>query len=151
MNFRGAAESVGASFGKTGGAGLAFVFYLGPRPDSFFDGSFGVDAVLVVEIDRVDAETAETAFAGLADVVGLAADAASGGILGIADDTEFRGEDDFVALAVDGVSDELFVGVRSVGVGSVEEIDAEFESAVNRGNGFGVVASGIKLGHAHAA
>ena len=73
------------------------------------------------------------------------------GILRIAHDAEFGGDDELVASAFDGASDEFFVDERAVDVGCVEELDAEFEGAVDGGEGFGVVASAIKLGHAHAA
>ena len=107
--------------------------------------------MLVVEVDGFDSETAQAGFAGLADVVGLAADAANVGIFGIADDTELRREHDFVAAALDGASDQLFVLMRAVDVGGVEEEDSEVECAVNRGDGFGVVESGVELRHTHAA
>jgi hypothetical protein len=93
--------------------------------------------------------SAQAGFAGLADVVGLAADAANVGILGIAHDAEFRGEHDFVAAAFDGAADQLFVLMRAVDVSGVEEEDAEVERAVNGGDGFGVVESGVELRHAH--
>src|SRR5579862_8854042 len=107
--------------------------------------------MLVVEIDVIDAQAAEAGVAGLADVVGLAVDAARVGIFRIANDSKFGGEDDLIALAFDGASDELFVDVRSVNVGSVEKVDAKFESAVNGRDRFFVVASRVELGHAHAA
>src|SRR5579862_1353149 len=107
--------------------------------------------MLVVEIDMIDAEAAEARIAGLANVVRLAADAARVGIFRIANDAEFSGENDLVALALDGAPDKFFVGVRSVNVGGVEKGDAEFESAVDGSDRFVVVASGVKLGHAHTA
>ncbi len=90
-------------------------------------------------------------FAGPANVVGLAVHAADAGIGGVADDAEFRGEHDLVTLAFDGAAYEFFIFVRAVDIGGVEEVDAEFERAVNRGEGFLLVESGVELGHAHAS
>jgi len=151
MNLCGAAKSFGAGLGESDMTDLAFLDELRHGVDGFFDGRVGVDAVLVVEVDVIDAETAQAALAGFADIVGFAVDAAGPGIGGVANDAEFGGEDDFVALAHDGASDELFVSVRSVDVGGVEEGDAEIDGLVDGGDGFGVVASGVELRHAHAA
>src|ERR1700760_4871274 len=107
--------------------------------------------MLVVEIDVIDPEPLQAGIAGLANVVGLAVNTPNVGILGIANDAEFGGKYDFVALAFDGSPDQHFVSMRTVHVGSIEEVDAEFESAVNGGDGFCVVASGVELRHAHTA
>ena len=48
-------------------------------------------------------------------------------------------------------ADELLVLERPVHVGGVEEVDAELERAVDRGDRLGVVASAVELAHAHAA
>ncbi len=56
-----------------------------------------------------------------------------------------------VAFALDGSSYQFFVGVRTVNVGGIEKVDAEFQGAVDGGHGFVVVASAVKLRHAHTA
>src|ERR1700675_5173537 len=116
-----------------------------------FDRRIRIDAVLVVEVDVLDAQPLQTSFAGLFHVVGLAAYAADVGIAGIADNSELCGQHEFVALALDRASDEFFILVWSVDVGGIEEVDAEFERAMNGRDRFGVIASGVKLRHAHAA
>src|SRR5262249_15458937 len=65
------------------------------------DGRVGVDAVLVVEIDVLDAEALQAALDGLPNVLGAAVEAARSGIGWIAHDAEFRGEEDSVTLAFD--------------------------------------------------
>ncbi len=107
--------------------------------DGVFDGSIGIDAMLVVEIDVIDVEALQAGIAGFADVVGLAVDGADAGVAGIADDAELGGEHDLVAPALDGASDEFFVG-GAIHVGGIEEGDAEFEGAMDGGDGFVVVA-----------
>ena len=69
----------------------------------------------------------------------------------VADVAELGGEHDLVAAVLDRPADELLVGERAVHVGGVEEVDAEVEGAVDRGDRLGVVAAGVEVGHAHAA
>ena len=54
-----------------------------------FNGHPGIDPVLVVQVDAVDAEALQTALACLADVLRVAADLR---FAAIADDGEFRGD-----------------------------------------------------------
>ena len=151
MDFHGAAKSFRAGFGETEEADLAFADEFGHRSDRVFDGGIGIDAVLVVEVDGFDSEAAKAGLAGFADVVGLPAHAANVRVRGVADDAELGGEDDLVAFAFDGASDEFFVFVRTVDVGSVEKENPDFKGAVNGGDGFGIVAGTIKFRHAHTA
>ena len=51
-------------------AHLPFLHELGHRADGLLDGDLGVDAVLVVQVDMVDAEACEGGIARLADVLG---------------------------------------------------------------------------------
>ena len=117
----------------------------------FLNRRIRIYAVLVIEVDVFDGQPLQTSFTGFFHVVGLAADATGGGIAGIADNPELCGYYDLVALALDGASDEFFVNVRPVDVGGVEKVDAEFERPMNGRDRFGVIASGVKLRHAHAA
>src|SRR5258708_6129551 len=109
------------------------------------------DAVLVVEVDVLDAQPFQTSLAGSLHIVWLAVDAAGIGIAGIADNSELCGQHDLIALALDRASDEFFILVWPVNVGGVEEVNAEFERSVNGRDRFGVIASGVKLRHAHTA
>ncbi len=56
-----------------------------------------------------------------------------------------------MAASFDGAADEDFVFAAAVDVGGVEKIDSEIDGAIDRGDGFVVVAAGIEFGHAHAA
>src|SRR3954454_13182774 len=107
--------------------------------------------MLIIEIDRLDAEPAQTSFARFADIVGFAAHASTGWVVRIADDAEFRGEHDLIATVLDRATDELLVRERSVHVGGVEMRDAEFDGAVNGGDRFVVVPLSVEVGHSHAA
>src|ERR1700676_3610627 len=132
-------------------ADLALLDQLREDADRFLNRRIRIDAVLVIEVDVHDAQPLQTVFAGLPHIVGLAADAADVGITGIADNSELCGQHELVALALDRASDELFVLVGPVNISGVEKGDAEFERAMNGRDRFGVVASGVKLRHAHAA
>ena len=79
-------------------AHLAGLDELGHRADGLLDRDGLVDAVLVVEIDVVDAEPLEARVAGLPDVVGVAANAEALAVLA-ADVAELRREHDLVAAA----------------------------------------------------
>src|SRR3954471_8247966 len=68
-------DGLSASLGEPEVADLALLHELGHRADRLLDRRLGVDAVLVVEVDRVDAEALERRLARLAHVVGIAADA----------------------------------------------------------------------------
>ena len=107
--------------------------------------------MLVVQIDGVDAQAPETAFAGGAHVLRATVDPALGRVVRIAHDAELGGEHHPVALAPDRPADQGFVGVRAVHVRRVQQGDAEVEGAVDRGDGLRVVAAAVEIAHAHAA
>ena len=133
-------------------ADLALGHELGHGPDRLLDRRVGVHAVLVVEVDVVDAEPGEGAVAGLAHVLGPAVDRArrpgrSGS----------RTMPNLVAMTASSrcpasaSADEHLVGVRPVHVGRVEERDPELERPVDGGDRLGVVPGPVEVGHPHAA
>src|SRR5713101_5504419 len=106
--------------------------------------------MLVVEIDGLNAESLEAPIARGTDVLRFAADAANIWIGFAANDAEFRSDEILVALSAGSAADQLFVVAVPIHVRGVEEIDAKFESAVNRGHGLSVVATAVKVRHTHA-
>jgi hypothetical protein len=140
MNFCGPAQGLRGGFREPYVADLSFLQKLSHGADRFFDGRGGIDAVLVVEIDGLDSQALQAGFAGSAHVFRLAVHSANVGVLGIANDAEFRGQYKLIALALEGAADQFFVFVRTVDIGGIEKVDAEFERPVNGGDGFGVVA-----------
>jgi len=111
----------------------------------------GVDPMEVIEVDRVDVEPLQAPLARRADVIGLPANAALRGVRRIAQDAELRREDDPVAPARDGLPDELFVRVRAVHIGRVEEVEPGVEGRMDREDRLLVVAGPVELRHPHAA
>jgi hypothetical protein len=92
------------------------------RADRLLDRRLQVDAVLVVEIDRLDAEPLQRCLAGGADVGGAAVDAEVFAVR-TADVPELRRQHDVVAPALDRLADEPLVRAPAVHVGRVEEGD----------------------------
>ena len=113
-------------------------------------GTVGIDAVLVVEVDVVDAEPRERRLAGLADVLGAAVDALPAAVVA-AHVAELGRQHDLVASLGDGASDQQLVLERTVDVGRVEEEDAQVEGAVDGGDRLVVVGHAVELRHPHAA
>ena len=150
-------DFVGAADGGRGGFGEAEVLHLSRvdelrhGSDGVFDGSVGIDAVLVVEVDVIDAETLQGGVAGLLDVLRFAGDGPEAGIIFLADVGELGREEDLVTARFDGAADELLVVTDTVHVGGVEEVAAEVECAEDGGGGFSIVALAVELTHTHAA
>ena len=65
----------GAGFGQADVADLALLDQLGHAADRLLDRHVGIDPVLVEEVDRVDAEPLQRAFAGAAGIGRAAVDA----------------------------------------------------------------------------
>src|SRR3954453_4988732 len=109
-----------------------------------------IDPVLVVEVDRLDSEPPEARLAGLAHVVRPSVDPQEGAVRG-AYVAELGGDHDLIAPVADGAPDQLLVSADSLHVGGVQERDPEIDGAVDGGHRLRLVASGIKVRHAHAA
>lgn len=109
-----------------------------------------VNAVLVVKVDRVNAEAFQAGLAGSAHVLRLAAHTAHMGIEAIAHNSEFRGQKYPFAEATNGLAHKQFVVSIAVDIGRVEKRNAEFDGAMDCGNGFGVVPRAIEFRHTHA-
>ncbi|MNQ78676.1 hypothetical protein D3C85_935970 [compost metagenome] len=131
---------------------LAGADQFGHGADGFFDGHLRVDSVLVIQVEGVHAQALQAAVDGLANVFRSPVDATGGGVGRVADDPELAGQEHPVALAGNGLADQFFIGVRAVHVGGIEQVDAQFQRAVQGGRGFaGIRAGGVEVGHAHAA
>jgi hypothetical protein len=69
----------------------------------------------------------------------------------MANDSEFCRYEILIAFSLYRAANELFVRVRPVHVGRIEEVDTELECAVDGGDRFVVVAAAVELAHSHAA
>jgi hypothetical protein len=121
-------DVVGAPDRLGAGLGQAEVPHL-PRPDQVLDRSsdvldrhLGVDAVLIQQVDGVDAEALERTVHGLADVLGAAGEAHLPTFL-VEAEPELGGDDHLVAEGGEGLTHELLVHERAIHLGGVEEGD----------------------------
>ena len=119
-------------------------------PHGLLDGHLEVHAVLVEEVDVVNAELAQPLVAGLLDVLGPPVDTPGVGALGIAHDAELGGQHDGVALSLDGLAHEALVVPGAVQGGGVEEGESLVEGSLDRGDRLFLVPVAVELGHSHA-
>ncbi len=144
-----AANGLGRRLGQPEEAHLAGLHQLAHRPHRLLDRRLGVHAVLVEEVDVVEAEPPQRVVARFLHVLGPAVHAAVGGIAA-ADDPELGGEHDLVAPVGDRTAHQLLVGAAAVHRGGVEEAHPQLQRAMDSGDRLGVVALAVELGHPHA-
>src|SRR5262245_8741330 len=141
----------GRNLAQTEVTRLAFFDKFRHRADRILNRNLRVDAVQVVKVDSLDAESFETALDSLAGVFGPAVNASDSGVVGVAHDAELGGQKHLITLPLDCATDQLFIGVWPVYIRCVQKIDAEFQRAVNSFDGFSIITIAVKFAHAHAA
>ena len=107
---------------------------------------FGIDAVLVEQVDVVGAEPAQRAFDRLADVLGPAVDVGADLLAVLEAEAELGGDHHLVAPALQRAAEQLLVRVRAVDLGRVEEGAAELDGAVQRGDRLALRRPGRRTG-----
>src|SRR6266550_4666646 len=149
-------DGVGAADRARPGFGHAEVLHLAlrnqflDRARHVFDRHVWVDTVLIIEIDDVGLESFQRTLDALLDALGAA-------VLdllpaGIPSDSELRGEHHLCAHWRQRFAYELFVGVRTVNFGGIEERDAPFDGRANeRDHRLLVRWETVALAHPHAA
>src|ERR1022692_4020265 len=106
--------------------------------------------MLIVKINNVDLEAAQTSFAGFPHVIGFSANPAKFRFVRFAQNSELRRDDHFFAMTFYPAAEQLLVCVRPVHVRGIEKRDAELDCAMDCRDRFIIVASAVKIGHAHA-
>ena len=145
----GAADGLRRGLGQAEVAHLPLLDQPGHRADRLLDRHGGIDAVLVVEVDHLDAEALEGGLAGLLHVVGPAVHAVRPArVLRLA---ELGGEEDLVADALQRLADHRLVVAPAIHVGAVEMRDAEIDGVADQLDGLRVVRVAIDAGERHAA
>ena len=145
----GAFDGAGRGFRKAHETHLALAHEVRHGAHRFLDGRLGVHAVLVIQVDHLDAQALQALLAAFPHIVRLAIHAEEGAVRP-AHIAELRGDHALLALAPDGSAHEFLIGTHAIHVRRVEEGDAEVERAVDGGDGFRIVASRIEIRHAHA-
>src|SRR5206468_7270669 len=146
-----AAQRVGRAFGEAEVAHLARLHELRHRADRLLDRHGRIDAVLVVEIDRFEAEPLQAAVAGVAHIVGLARDTHRAPAL--AHEAELGREHDAVAPSARGeeTADHRLVVAAAVRIGGIPEGHADLDRARERLLVLGLVGLAVELRHSHHA
>ena len=87
--------------------------------DRDFDGCIWIFAMEVVKIDHINAQPLETSITRSPYILGLAVDGALHRFIWITDDSKLRGDGQVLALALDGLADQDFIFMWTIGVRSV--------------------------------
>ncbi len=106
-------------------ADLALLLCVFQRAEGVGERNGGVDAMELVKVDAIEPEVAQGELELLLQVVGATAGLGFGGAL--AGEAALGGYDETGGVGVKGLGNQLFGDLRAVGVGGVEEVDAEFE------------------------
>src|SRR5438045_1224936 len=114
MHLVGAPNRLDRSLAQPDVAHFPLTYELGHRANGVFYRRVPVDAMLVVEIDCLDAQALERSFAGLTDVLGFAVDTEKRARLGVADVSKLCSEDHLVAFPLDGAANQLLIRVRAI-------------------------------------
>jgi hypothetical protein len=153
----GLADGLGTGFRQAEMLDLALGDQVLDRPGHVLDRHVGIDAVLVEQVDHLDAQALQRGLGHLADVLGLAVDAAHAGIaLARAFrrdvEAELGGDHDLVAERLQAFADQLLVRIGAVDLGGVEEGHAQLDRAGQHLEGVGLVQRrAVDLAHPHAA
>ena len=129
---------------------LSLLHQLRHGADGVFNGDVRIDAVLVVEVNVVDPQSLERAFAGHAHMLRPAVDAASALAVCTTHESKFGGDIHLVASIANCIANQFLILERAIGIGGIEEIDSQFQCPVNGRDRFCVVSRTIGIAHAHA-
>src|SRR3989475_177263 len=120
------------------------------RPRHVFDRHVWVNTVLIIEIDHIGPEPFQRTLDALLDALGPAVLHLLPAV--IKSDPELRGDHYLSAEWSQRLTDELFVAVRTVNFGGIEECDAAFDGrADERDHRLLVRWETVALAHPHAA
>src|SRR6266480_4816340 len=146
-----ASDTIGAGFGQTEITHLAGANQLRHRAHRFFNRRLRIDPMLVVKIDAINAEPAQTRFARLLYVLWFAVNSAKSRRIRVTQDSKLCRDNNAIALAANSASDQFLIRVRTINVGGIEKSNPKVDCAINGGEGYRIVAVAIKFRHAHAA
>src|SRR5204863_6270540 len=132
-------------------AHLARANQLRHRAHGFFNRRLRIDPMLVVKIDAINAEPAQTRFARLLYVVRFAVNSAKSRRIRVTQDSKLCRDNNAMAFAANSASDQLLIRVRTINVGGIEESNPKVDCAIDGGERFRIVVMAIKFRHAHAA
>ena len=113
----------------------------------------GIDAVLVEQIDRLDPQPLERAFAGALDIGGGGID--PGHAVVVIAETELGRDHHRIALAANGTTDQFLIDQGAIDFGGVEQGHAQLNRAVDGRDALRLVCLTVHIPadtrHRHAA
>ena len=98
--------------------------------------------MLIIKIDHIHTEPAQTCFACLTDVIGLPLIPRNSGLAG-SENPKFCRNNDLFAVPSKGAPKQLLVCVRAVHIGGVEECNSQLKRAINCSQRF-FISSAVK-------
>jgi hypothetical protein len=109
--------------------------------------------MLVEQVDHIDLKALERALGGFLDVLGPTVEAChSRPFIALKVEPELGGDHHLLAEGSKRLAHELFVGVRAVHLGGVEERDAAFHGCTKKsGHLLLVLGRAVRKAHPHAA
>ncbi len=138
MDLLGADQGRAGSLAQPQVAHLAGLHQLGHGAHRVFDRHLGIDPVLVVEIEMLDAQPAQTALHRLTHVVGPAIHP-TGIRIFAAHQTELAGQEYLLAASAQGSAQQFLVVMRAIGIGGIQQGHAAFQGQVQGGQGLALV------------
>src|SRR5713226_7790354 len=150
MDFRRPPQGFRSGFGEAERSDLALGNKLGHGADGFLDGNIGINAMLIIEIDRFNAQSLKACVASTADILGRTINAADS--VGTDAEAKLGGDDDAVARHfAQETAEQLLVLVWTVDFGGIKEVAAELQISAKHLEGFFFVGWSVGVGHSHAA
>src|SRR3954452_21746028 len=134
MDPAGSAGGLGRSFRPSEVTNFARLHELRHGAHGIFDGCFSIDAVLIVEVDHLDAEPLQRRIARAANVLGPAVDAEKLTVFG-PHVAKFGGQENPRPAGAYRTAAEPLVREGAVDVCGVQELDSDIDRPVNGGNG----------------
>ncbi len=144
-----AAHGGSARLGQPEVADLAFGDQVAHGASHILDRHVRVDAVLVEQVDMVGAQALEAGFGDGTDILGAAVQAVIGAR---ALESELGGNHQPVAVGRQRPAEQVFVGVRTIHLGGVEEGHAALDGGLQQGDALALLHRlTVGMGQAHAA
>jgi hypothetical protein len=130
-------ELLDADVGDADVADLALALQFLQRPDRLLVRDLGIGGVQLVEVDAVDPQAFQRSLAGLAQVLGAPV---AGPLARTGPGQAALGRDhQAVGVGMKRLGDQLLADIGPVGVGGVDQVDAELDCAPQHGDRFVVV------------
>jgi hypothetical protein len=147
-----AADVLHARFGQTEVLHFSFADQLFDRAGDVLHRHVGIDAMLVEEVDRLDAQAFEGTVDGAADGLGTAVQSRKHVPAFVEVEAELRGDRDPLAKRRERFANHFFVRERAVDLRGVEEGHAAFDGAAKQRDGIASVRRRTEAeAEAHAA